>query len=108
MSNKPPSPAVDEKAWEEIVKNLLRAEMMRRGISYAALAEKLADYGISDNELNLRNKVSRGRFTAVFFMQCMMAIGVDWMQVPDTIEEASKKGAAQGMARGPGLPGSSS
>ena len=56
----------DEKAWEELVKNVLRAEMMRRGVSYAALVERLAALGIVDNELNLRNKVSRGRFTGVF------------------------------------------
>ncbi len=53
---------VEEKGWEEMVKNILRAEMMRRGVSYAGLAERLQEYGIEDNELNLRNKVSRGRF----------------------------------------------
>ena len=69
--------AADDKAWEELVKNMLRAEMMRRGISYTTLVERLAEIGIDDNELNLRNKVSRGRFSAVFFMQCMLAVGID-------------------------------
>lgn len=89
----------EEKVWEEMVKNILRAEMMRRGVSYASLAERLERHGIEDNELNLRNKVSRGRFTAVFFMQCMQALGVDLLQIPQVIEEAGRKGGAQSLAR---------
>ena len=90
---------IEEKVWEEMVKNILRAEMMRRGVSYAGLAERLQEYGIEDNELNLRNKVSRGRFTAVFFMQCMQALGVELLQIPQAIEEAGRKGGAQALAR---------
>lgn len=89
----------DEKAWEEMVKNILRAQMMLEGVSYAALAERLAAFGITDNELNLRNKVGRGRFTAVFFMQCMKALGADRIKMPASVEEASNKGAAQGLAK---------
>lgn len=62
--------------WEEKAKGLLRAEMARRGITYAALAEQLAEIGVDDNERNLRNKVSRGKFTAGFFLQCLTALGV--------------------------------
>ena len=68
-----------EKAWEELTKNLLRAEMMKRGVSFATLPEKLAAIGVTDTESNLRNKVGRGRFTAVFFMQCMFALGANWI-----------------------------
>lgn len=92
--------AADDKAWEELVKNMLRAEMMRRGISYTTLVERLAEIGIDDNELNLRNKVSRGRFSAVFFMQCMLAVGVDLLQIPKTLEEVIGKGGAQRLAKG--------
>ena len=98
------STAADDKAWEDLVKNVLRAEMMRRGVSYTTLVDRLADLGITDNELNLRNKVSRGRFSAVFLMQCMLALGVDWFQVPISLAQASGKGAAQGMARKPNTP----
>lgn len=89
----------NERDWEELVKNMLRAEMMRRGVSYAALAERLAAFGIIDNELNLRNKVSRGRFTAVFLAQCLRALEVEWIQIPASLDEASKPGGAQAMAR---------
>lgn len=88
-----------EKAWEELTKNLLRAEMMKRGVSFATLPEKLAAIGVTDTEANLRNKVGRGRFTAVFFMQCMLALGVKWIEVPDSIEEGGQKGGAQALAK---------
>ncbi|MGR3510347.1 MAG: DUF6471 domain-containing protein [Sulfitobacter sp.] len=34
----------------------------------------LAGKGIEDNELNLRNKVSRGKFTAGFLLACLSAL----------------------------------
>lgn len=96
----------DEKTWEELAKNTLRAEMMRRGVSYAALAERLALFGITDNELNLRNKVSRGRFTAVFLMQCLKALEVEWIHIPTSLEDAARPGGAHAMASGPRRPSS--
>jgi ABC-type iron transport system FetAB ATPase subunit len=61
--------------WEERPKNILRAEMARKGITYAQLIEKLAEKGIEDNERNLPNKVSRRKFTAGFLLQCLSALG---------------------------------
>ncbi|MEH6790653.1 DUF6471 domain-containing protein [Parasphingorhabdus sp.] len=103
--NKKSDPAhPSEKSWEELVKNILRAEMMRRGVSYAVLAERLASYGIEDNELNLRNKVSRGRFTAVFLAQCLKALDVEWINIPASLEEATGKTGAQSLAKKPSKP----
>lgn len=103
-SHASPGP-IDDRTWEEMVKNVLRGQMMHAGVSYAVLAERLAEFGIKENELNLRNKVSRGRFTAVFFMQCMKALNATWINVPGSVEEAAKKGGAQALARGPRTPG---
>ena len=61
--------------WENKAKGLLRAEMARRGVTYASLVERLAAIGVQDNERNLRNKVSRGKFTAGFLLQCLAALG---------------------------------
>jgi len=65
------------KDWEDQVKGLLKAELKRRNISYAELVGKLADIGVMDSEPNIRNKMSRGKFTAVFLIQCMEAIGAE-------------------------------
>ena len=63
--------------WEAKVKGLLKAELKRRNVTYAQLVEKLASIGVVDSEPNIRNKLARGKFTAVFLIQCMEAIGAD-------------------------------
>lgn len=62
--------------YEEQAKNILKGELKRRGMTYAQLAEKLKERGAKESERNLANKISRGSFTAAFFMMCMDAIGV--------------------------------
>jgi len=72
---------VQEKEWENKVKGMLKAELKRRDITYAGLVGKLADIGVMDSEPNIRNKISRGKFTAVFLIQCLEAIGVTALQL---------------------------
>ncbi len=62
--------------WVAYAKGVLRAEMRRRGLSYADLVSALGETGVKETEANLRNKVSRGSFTAAFLFQCLDAIGV--------------------------------
>ena len=66
---------VTDKEWETRVKSMLKAELKRRDVTYAQLVGKLADIGVMDSEPNIRNKISRGKFTAVFLIQCLTAIG---------------------------------
>jgi hypothetical protein len=73
--------------WAEDVKRLLRAEMARRGITYEDLAERLATVGVRDNAVNLRNKVARGTFSAVFLVQCLRAIGVRMLRLNDDADQ---------------------
>lgn len=68
---------VADKEWENRVKGMLKAELKRRGVTYAQLVGKMADIGVMDSEPNIRNKISRGKFTAVFLVQCLTAIGVE-------------------------------
>ena len=69
--------------YETRAKNLLKGELKRRGITYARLAEKLATVGVTENERNLNNKISRGGFTAVFLVQCLEAIGASSLRLSD-------------------------
>jgi hypothetical protein len=61
--------------WQGLVKGLLKAEMKRRGLTYEALSAKLAEQGTPAEAHVLRNKVSRGGFSAVFLVQCLRAMG---------------------------------
>ena len=69
--------------WEARVKGLLKAELKRHNVSYAQLVDKLAEIGVVDSEPNIRNKLSRGKFTAVFFLQCLEAIGSKTVRLSD-------------------------
>ena len=66
----------ETKDWEDRVKGMLKGELKRKGVSYLALVDKLAAIGVVDSEPNIRNKLARGKFTAVFLVQCLEAIGV--------------------------------
>lgn len=70
----------DRNEWEEKAANLLKGEIKRKGLTYAQVVEKLAEIGISEDERNLRNKLSRGKFTAAFMLQCLTAIGGSELQ----------------------------
>lgn len=67
--------AANETEWESGVKGILKAELKRRNVTYAELVQRLEAIGVVDSEPNIRNKISRGKFTAVFFVQCLTAIG---------------------------------
>lgn len=57
--------------WETKAANLLKAELKRKGVTYAQLADM-----IGDKEVNIRNKLSRGKFSAAFMIQCLDSIRV--------------------------------
>ncbi|MBL8774261.1 MAG: hypothetical protein JNK30_22925 [Phenylobacterium sp.] len=73
----------EDRDWVAYTKGLLRAEMVKRGISYAGLVEKLAAIGVKDSEANLRNKISRGGFTGAFLIQCLVAMGATTLRLDD-------------------------
>jgi hypothetical protein len=67
--------------WQERTKNLLKAELKRRGVSYKELADKLGEIGVRETEANIKNKISRGGFTAVFLLQVLVAVGAREIRV---------------------------
>jgi hypothetical protein len=65
-------------------KGLLRAELKRRNVGYRELAEKLTAIGIPETERKIANKISRGGFTAAFFIQCLLAVGCTTLRLEDS------------------------
>lgn len=55
--------------------NLLKAELKQKGVTYSQFVERLVAIGVDEKEVNVRNKFSRGTFTAAFLIQCLSAIG---------------------------------
>ncbi len=60
----------DQTEWESKAASLLKAELKRKGVTYAQLADM-----IGDKEVNIRNKLSRGKFSAAFLLQALTAVG---------------------------------
>jgi hypothetical protein len=75
--------AAKTKDWQAKAKGLLKAELKRRNLSYADLAEKLAAIGLKDDPRNISNKIGRGTFATTFFLQCLDAIGCKTLHLED-------------------------
>lgn len=62
--------------YDDLAKNVLKGELTRLGVSNGQLVAKLGALGVSETESSLANKITRGRFSATFFLQCLDALGV--------------------------------
>lgn len=69
--------------WEAKVKGLLKGELKRRNVTYAQLVDRLGEIGVPETEPNVRNKLARGKFTAVFLLQCLEAIGASSLRLSE-------------------------
>ena len=65
-----------ENHWHKQASQILKAELMRRGVTYKQLMGLLPRVGGLESEASITAKLARGRFQFAFFLQCMRAIGV--------------------------------
>ena len=63
--------------WENEARRILRAELVRRGVTYQRLASRLQALGLKETERSVANKMSRGTFSFAFVLQCLSAIGAE-------------------------------
>jgi hypothetical protein len=66
---------MSDEAWERAAVNTLKAVMRWRGVTTATLAARMTDDGSAVSAGSLRNKLSRGTFTAGFFLRALGALG---------------------------------
>lgn len=89
-------------SWENEAKRILKAELARRGVTYSALADALSRKRVAYmTPRAITNKLSRGTFTFVFFLQCMHAIDVQDLTIevlaePDNGTPLEEKAAGRG------------
>lgn len=88
-------------SWENETRRILRAELVRRDVTYGRLATRLGAIGISETERSIANKLSRGTFSFAFFLQCMKALGAQTvtfdieMKVPPISSESNDTPSAK-------------
>lgn len=69
--------------WNNKVKRLLKSELVKRGISNDDLCALLLEIGVEETKSSINSKISRGTFSAAFFMQCLVVIGCKKIEIEE-------------------------
>ncbi len=69
--------------WERRAARYLKAELKRAEITYEALANRLNEKGWTETKAGITNKLSRGAFTATFFLAALAEIGCHVVRLED-------------------------
>ena len=72
-----------EQEWSERAKRYLKAELKRADVTYAGRAEKLNERCWTESQASVASKLSRGAFTATFFLAALAEIGVQSIRLAD-------------------------
>ena len=62
--------------FEDKAKYILKSKLKRQGIDYCDLQKKLNKIGVKETYTSINQKINRGKFNFIFFLQCMHAIGI--------------------------------
>ena len=68
-------------SWDDKAKRLLKSELVKRGISNSDLVDRLNEIGIAETKASIDSKISRGSFSATFFLQCLAVIGCHKIEI---------------------------
>ena len=69
--------------WNDKAKRILKSELVRRGVSNSDLALMLNEIGIEETKASIDSKISRGKFSACFLLQCLTVIGCNKIEIED-------------------------
>lgn len=69
--------------WKYCAKGILKSELVKRGINTMELSVLLNKIGVNETKTSLDSKISRGKFSAVFMIQCLIAIGCTKVEIID-------------------------
>ena len=65
------------------ISRFLKAELKRRNISYEELARRLNELGGQETKASIANKLSRGQFSAIFFLDTLRAMSIQKIDIDD-------------------------
>jgi len=67
----------------ERTKRFIKAELKRADLTYEQLAHRLREMGHDETKVSVANKLSRGTFSAMFFVAVLKAIGREQVDLAD-------------------------
>jgi 3-mercaptopyruvate sulfurtransferase SseA len=72
--------------WNLKAKRTLKSELVLRGISHEELAKRLNAVGIRETKSAIDSKMSRGTFSAAFFLQCLSVLGCTHLVLAKSVQ----------------------
>jgi len=76
--------AESEKELADRASRFLKAELKRAGVTYAELAEKLKEHGLSgETEASIKAKLKRGTFAATFLIASIAALELEGLDISE-------------------------
>lgn len=69
--------------WANKTSRFLKAELKRADVTYEELASRLNAKGWGETKASIANKLSRGAFTATFFLASLAEIGCENIRLED-------------------------
>jgi hypothetical protein len=82
---------VSKENWPKIASKILKKELKREKITYNELCKRLAKIGVNETFGSISNKISRGSFSFIFFIQCIKAISSSRFRFDLTASEEDEK-----------------
>jgi hypothetical protein len=69
--------------WADRAKRFMKGELKRHDVTYDELARRLTEMGMPESKGSVASKLSRGGFTAAFFLASMRAVGCSAVRIDD-------------------------
>jgi hypothetical protein len=79
-------------SWQKQARICLRLEMEKSGMKCPELARLMSSEGRPVSAQGLRNKLSRGSFSAAFLLQALHALGCETVRLADYTPRLPKTG----------------
>lgn len=90
--------------YEKQARDLLKQFREDKQMTYAQLAERLQEHGVTLETRALINKINRGRFTFAFALQVLAALDIVSLRIPNVRDAARSKPIRTGVWMAPNDP----
>jgi hypothetical protein len=60
--------------WSKEARSIVKAAIVRRGLTYEQIVEKLRSIGVDESVSGVKGKIHRGTFSFAFVLQIMKAL----------------------------------
>jgi hypothetical protein len=78
-----PVSVVDPGLFAGKTARFVKSELKRANVTYEELARRLSKMGMHETKVSIASKLSRGAFSATFFLSVMKAIGRDTLTLQE-------------------------